>query len=100
MTRELNLTNVMSATRDELIDEIAAAGINVDDGLSMEEMRRSAVVAIVERDDPDLVDYYTAEVIRPATAEEAYDSVSAATTDGGPGVIDVGGRSCYVMVRR
>lgn len=45
----------------------------------------------------DLMDYYTAEAIRPATHEERDSSRSAAECDGGAGVIDVDGRSCYVQ---
>ena len=44
----------------------------------------------------DLTDYDTAEVIRPATAEERGASIEAAMHDGGAGVIDVDGRRCYV----
>jgi len=45
---------------------------------------------------PKLVDYNTTEVIRDATEEEARESREAAKTDGGAGVIEVDGRSCYV----
>ncbi len=44
----------------------------------------------------DLMDYDTAEVIRPATQEERDASIEAAEHDGGAGVIAVDGRSCYV----
>jgi len=43
----------------------------------------------------DLIDYNTLEIIRTATADELRDSIEAAKTDGGAGVIDVDGRSCY-----
>jgi hypothetical protein len=44
----------------------------------------------------DLYDYLTGTCIRPATQEEAQDSSLAAEADGGAGVIEVDGRSCYV----
>lgn len=45
----------------------------------------------------DLYDYDTADVIRPATREEREASLAAAERDGGSGVIEVDGRSCYVQ---
>ena len=45
----------------------------------------------------DLHDYATGSYIRPATADERAESLSAAESDGGAGVIDVDGRSCYVQ---
>ena len=44
----------------------------------------------------DLIDYSTGDVIRPATTDELRASIDAAKVDGGAGVIDVDGRSCYV----
>ena len=44
----------------------------------------------------NLCDYRTAETIRPATAEERAESLEAARYDGGAGVIEIDGRSCYV----
>ena len=44
----------------------------------------------------NLCDYRTAETIRPATTEERAESLEAARYDGGAGVIEVDGRSCYV----
>lgn len=44
----------------------------------------------------NLRNYGTAEVIREATLEEMALSVEAAEMDGGAGVIDVEGTSCYV----
>ena len=44
-----------------------------------------------------LYDYSTGEELRPATAEEQAASEQAAETDGGHGVIEVDGRSCYVQ---
>jgi len=62
-----------------------------------------------ERPDPDhvralamrpehgtLCDYHTGEAIRRATAAELWASRDAAGRDGGPGVIVVDGRRCYV----
>ena len=43
-----------------------------------------------------LCDYRTGEQIRPATAAELTASLDAARHDGGSGVIEVDGRSCYV----
>ena len=43
-----------------------------------------------------LFDYNTAEYIREATTAEVAESIAAAETDGGAGVIDVDGRHCYV----
>jgi len=44
----------------------------------------------------DLRDYSTGDIVRPATADELRASIDAAKVDGGAGVIDVDGRSCYV----
>ena len=44
----------------------------------------------------DLIDYETGDIIRKATADELRESIDAAKVDGGAGVIDVDGRSCYV----
>jgi len=46
---------------------------------------------------PTLMDYYTAEDIRPATRNELRESLAAAEIDGGAGVIDVAGNPCYVI---
>lgn len=43
-----------------------------------------------------LRNYKTGTVIRPATTEEAEASRKAAERDGGTGVIEVDGVSCYV----
>ena len=45
----------------------------------------------------ELTDYGTGEFIRQATAEEYKASVEQAKHDGGAGVIEVDGRSCYVV---
>jgi len=45
----------------------------------------------------ELIDYRTDEFIRKATQAEYEASVDAAEHDGGAGVIEVDGRSCYVM---
>jgi hypothetical protein len=45
----------------------------------------------------DLLDYNTGEIIRAATVAELRESIEAAKIDGGAGVIDVNGRSCYVV---
>jgi len=42
-----------------------------------------------------LHDYATGDVIREATCDECLRSVRAATSDGGAGVIEVDGKSCY-----
>jgi hypothetical protein len=44
-----------------------------------------------------LMDYNTAEAIRPATDAELHASIDAAVRDGGAGVITVDGRRCYVQ---
>jgi hypothetical protein len=44
----------------------------------------------------NLCDYKTGEVIRLATPDEARASAAAAERDGGAGVIEVDGRSCFV----
>lgn len=49
-----------------------------------------------EATDGTLHDYATGEDLRPATAAEAAASREAARSDGGSGVIQVAGRSCYV----
>jgi predicted nucleic acid-binding Zn-ribbon protein len=43
-----------------------------------------------------LMAYDTAETIREATEAETLASIEAAKRDGGAGVIEVDGRSCYV----
>jgi hypothetical protein len=43
-----------------------------------------------------LCNYQTGEPIRPATEQERTDSDKAAEFDGGCGVIEVDGASCYV----
>lgn len=45
---------------------------------------------------PRLMKYDDASVIREATMEEWEESVEAAKHDGGAGVIEVSGVSCYV----
>jgi len=45
----------------------------------------------------DLMSYSTASYIRPATEAERDASRAAADHDGGAGVIDVDGVSCYVQ---
>ncbi len=47
-------------------------------------------------DNGNLCDYNTGDTIRPATAEERAESLEAARYDGGAGVIEIDGRSCYV----
>jgi len=54
-------------------------------------------VDALAEDHGTLHDYDTAAAIRPATAEERAESVAAAETDGGAGVIRVDGRRCYVQ---
>ena len=44
-----------------------------------------------------LHDYLTGDYIRPATKKEHIASIETAETDGGAGVINVDGRSCYVV---
>jgi hypothetical protein len=46
-----------------------------------------------------LYDYRTGEYLRAATADELAESLEAAERDGGPGLIEVDGRSCYVEER-
>lgn len=48
----------------------------------------------------NLCDYETGNTIRPATKKEQHASTEAARTDGGAGVIEVDGRSCYVEETR
>ena len=50
----------------------------------------------MNNDHGTLCDYLTGESIRPATAEERAESIDAARYDGGAGVIEIDGRSCYV----
>lgn len=44
-----------------------------------------------------LCDYETGETIREATEQETRESIAQAARDGGAGVLQVGGRSCYVQ---
>ena len=47
-------------------------------------------------EDGTLHDYKSGDIIRTATRQEALDSIEAAKSDKGAGVILVNGRSCYV----
>lgn len=49
-----------------------------------------------DAENASLHDYQSGERLRPATAEERRESLKAALDDGGRGVFDVDGRSCYV----
>ena len=44
-----------------------------------------------------LYDLASGEELRSATVEEEQASIAAAETDGGHGIIEVDGRSCYVQ---
>lgn len=44
----------------------------------------------------DLINYATGVVIGPATKAQMLESERVARMDGGAGVIDVGGKACYV----
>lgn len=44
----------------------------------------------------NLHDYQTGAALRPATEEELQSSIEAARRDGGAGVIEIDGRSCFV----
>ncbi len=44
-----------------------------------------------------LHDYETGAALRPATSGELAESIAAARTDGGAGVIRVDGRTAYVV---
>jgi hypothetical protein len=46
-----------------------------------------------------LHDYKSGAAVRTATPKELADSIDAARRDGGAGVIDCDGRSCYVSAR-
>lgn len=46
--------------------------------------------------DHTLRNYQTGEAIREATADEIVASIAAAKRDGGAGVIEIDGLSCYV----
>lgn len=72
---------------DETIDALIAACVEAH-------ARLRAGVAV--EDHGTLHDYRTGDSIRPATAMEAQASEAAAAHDGGSGVIEVDGRSCYV----
>lgn len=43
-----------------------------------------------------LCDYQTGDALRPATEDELRSSIDAAQQDGGVGVIEIDGRSCFV----
>ena len=51
----------------------------------------------IDQSKPVLYRYDDASEIRNATAEELAASIEAAKHDGGSGVIEVGGSSCYVQ---
>ena len=53
-------------------------------------------ISVIAHDSADLINYSTGDIVRPATADELRESIDAAKIDGGAGVIDVDGRSCYV----
>jgi hypothetical protein len=44
----------------------------------------------------NLYDYQTGDDLRPATEDELRSSIDAARQDGGAGVIEIDGRSCFV----
>jgi hypothetical protein len=56
----------------------------------------SACCLEAEAEYGDLRDYETGSYLRPATEAEQKASRDAAESDGGAGVIEVGGRGCYV----
>lgn len=58
--------------------------------------RFSTPLARLKTQPGTLHDYSTGEYLRDATQEETDESIAAARTDGGAGVILVDGRSCYV----
>lgn len=45
----------------------------------------------------ELYNYETGELVRPATIDELRQSIAAAATDGGAGVITVDGVRCYAL---
>ena len=44
----------------------------------------------------NLYDYQTGDALRPTTEDELRSSIDAARQDGGAGVIEIDGRSCFV----
>ena len=58
--------------------------------------RRNEMMKKIDTSQPVLYDYITGDEIRNATENELRSSVAAASDDGGRGVIDIDGRSCYV----
>ena len=60
-------------------------------------MNRNATPGTIDMATPVLCRYDTGDPIRNATAEELAESIAAADNDGGAGVIEIDGRSCYVV---
>ena len=77
-------------------DDLGGRGKQADPEAYEDFLVRAQKVVLTGRDESDLMDYDTAEAIRPATVEERAESTEAAKHDGGAGVIDVDGRRCYV----
>ena len=77
-------------------DRPTFAALVVDGGGDVETEWRVAQVEAGVQTAGILRDYRTNAAIRPATADELRDSIETAKRDGGSGVIDVDGQSCYV----
>lgn len=86
------LRNQIGPHAEEAFFEGGAQKAQEIEALRNEARRRADPV----EDYGDLMDYSTGESIRPATRDELRASLAAAEHDEGPGVIEVGERSCYV----
>jgi hypothetical protein len=87
----MHFDQIRTATIDQLTDELAAAGR--DSTQTDIHDAREAVARLVNQSQPrQLCDSETGEAIRPATDDEAAESIAA----GDEGHILVGGRKCYV----
>lgn len=95
----LELANNLGIDADEAGEDEWAASLNdsqlADAIVRMRPEAKQDVLAVTSK--PTLMNYATGEEIREATADELAASIAAAETDGGAGVIEVDGVSCYVI---
>lgn len=88
----LHFNDIPLATLEQLTDELAAAGWDSTQ-TEIHDAREAVARLLHETVGPfDLQDSATNDVLRPATADEAAESVNAAAE----GHILVDGRRCYV----
>lgn len=87
----MTFNELQTASLDQLTDELAAAGWDSTQA-DVYEARDAVARLICEMRGLTLHDYRSGDVIRPATDDEAGESINA----GDEGVITVDGQRCYV----